>query len=97
METGGLYYKRMLHTLFLRMIEILHELYLSLSFHYGFKSCSGRVLFVHASLLYKRYHTTVDFKSVLQYTAQQRVASVKKFSKFSESIFDSLPASEISW
>ena len=32
-----------------------------------------------------------------QYTAKQRVAGVKKFSKFSESIFDSLPAGGISW
>ena len=78
------------------MIEILHVLCLSLSSHYGFKSSSGRVQFVHASLLYKRYHTTAGFKSVSQYTAQQRVASVKKFSKVSESTFDSLPASGIS-
>ena len=63
METGGLYYKRTLHTLFLRMIEILHVLCLSVSSHYGFKSSSGRLQFVHASLPYKRYHTTAGFKS----------------------------------
>ena len=90
-------YTRTIHTLFLRMIEILHVLCLSLSSHHGFKSSSGRVQFVHASLLYKRYHTTAGFKSVSQCTAQQRLASVKKFSKFSESTFDSLPASGISW
>ena len=87
METGGLYYTRMLYTLFSRMIEILHVLCLSLSSHYDFKSSSGRVRFVHASLLYKRYYTTAGFKSVSQYIAQQRMAAVKKFSKFSESTF----------
>ena len=70
---------------------------LSLSSHYGFKSSSGRIQFVQKNLLYKRYHTTAGFKSVSQYTAQQRVAGVNKFSKFSESIFDSLQASGISW
>ena len=65
----------------------------TLSSHYGFKFSSGRV---HASLLYNRYHTTAGFKSVSQYNAQQRVAAVKKFSKFSESTFDRLPASGIS-
>ena len=79
------------------MIEILHVLCLSLSSHSGFKSSSGRVQFVHASLLYKRYHTTAVSKSVSQYTAQQRVAVVKKFPKVSELTFDSLPASGISW
>ena len=96
METRGLYYTRTLHTLFLRMIEIRHVLCLSLSSHYGFKSSSDRVQFVHARLLYKMYHTTAGFKSVSQYTAQQRVASVKKISKFSKSTFDNLPASGIS-
>ena len=71
MVTGGLYNTRTLHILFLRMIKILHILCLSLSSHYGFKSSSGRVQFVHASLLYKRYRTTTGFKSVSQYTAQQ--------------------------
>ena len=71
METGGLHYTRTLHTFFLRMIEILHVLCLSLSSHYGFKSSSGMVQFVHVSLLYKRYHTTAGFESVSQYTAQQ--------------------------
>ena len=85
-----------LHMLFFRIFEILHVLCPSLSSHYGFKSSSGRVQFVQENLLYKRYHTTAGFKSVSQYTAQQRVAGVKKFSKFSESIFDSLPASGIS-
>ena len=81
-----------LHTLFFRIhvFEILHVLCLSLSSHYGFKFSSGRVQFVQENLLYKRYHTTAAFKSVSQYTAQQRVAGVKKFSKFSESTFDSL-------
>ena len=79
------------------MIEILYVFCVSLASHYGFKSSSGRVQFVHASLLYKRYHTTAGFKSVSQYTAQQRVVSVKKFSMFSESTFDSLPANGISW
>ena len=95
METGSLYYTRTLHTFFLRMIEILHVLCLSLSSHYGFKSSSDRVQLVHASLLYKRYHTTAGFKTASQYTAQQRVAFVKKFFKFSESTFDRLPASGI--
>ena len=54
METGGLYYTWMIHTLFLRMIEILYVLCLSLSSHYGFKSSSGTEQFVHASLHYKR-------------------------------------------
>ena len=53
----------------LQMIEILHVLCLSLSSHYGFKFSSSRVQFVHANLLYKRYHTTAGFKSVSQYTA----------------------------
>ena len=97
METGGLYFTRTLHTLFLRMVDLLHVLCLSLPSHYGFKSSSGRVQFVYASLLYKMYHTTAGFKSVWQYTTQQRVVSVKKFSNFSESTFDSLPASGISW
>ena len=43
----------------------------------------------------KRYHTTAVSKSVSQYTAQQRVAVVKKFPKVSELTFDSLPASGI--
>ena len=83
--------------LFLRMIEIYHVLCLSLPSHYNFKSSSGRVQFVHANLLNKRYHTTAGLKSVSHFSAQQRVANVKKFSKFSESTFDSLPASGISW
>ena len=78
------------------MIEILHVLCLSLSSHCGFNSSTGRVQVVYASLLYKRYYTTAGFKSVSQYTAQQRVASVKKISKFSKSTFDNLPASGIS-
>ena len=41
----------------------------------------------------KKKHTTARFKSVPHYTAWQRVDSVKIFSKFSESTFDSLPAS----
>ena len=97
METGDLYYTRTLHTLFLRMIEILYEICLSLSSYYGFKFSSDRVQFVHASLLYRRYYPTAGFISVSQYTAQQREASVKKYSKFSESTFASLPASGISW
>ena len=96
-ETGGLHYTMTLHTLFSQIFEILHVLCLPLSSHYGFKSSSGRVQFVQENLLYKCYHTTAGFKSVSQYTAQQRVAAVKKFSKFSESIFDSLSASGISW
>ena len=86
-----------LHTLFFRIFEILHVLCLSLSSHYGFKSSSGRLQFVHENLLYRSYHTTAGFKSVSQYIAQQRVADVKKFSKFPESTFDSLPASAVSW
>ena len=83
-----------LHTLFSRIFEILHVLFLSLSPHYGFKSSSGRVQFVQENLLYKCYPTTAGLKSVSQYTAQQRVAAMKKFSKFSESTFASLPANE---
>ena len=86
-----------LHMLFFQIVEILHVLCLSLSSHYGFKSSSGRVQFIQENLLYKRYHTTAGFKSVSQYTAQQRMAGVKKFSKFSASTFDTLPASGISW
>ena len=86
-----------LHMLFFRIFEMLHVLCLSLSSHYGIKSSSGRVQFVHGSLLYKKYYTTAGLKSVSQYTAKQRVAGVKKFSKFSESTFASLPASGISW
>ena len=66
-----------LHTLFFRIFEILYVLCLSLSSHYGFKSSSGRVQFVQENLFYKRYHTTAGFKSVSQYTAQQRAAGVK--------------------
>ena len=62
-----------LHMLFSRIFEILHVLCLSLSSHYGFKSSSGRVQFVQENLLHKCYHTTAGFKSVSQYTAQQRV------------------------
>ena len=86
-----------LHTLFFRIFEILHVLCLSLSSHYGFPYSSGRIQFVQGNLLYKKYHSTAGFKSLSQYTAQQRVAGVKKFSKFSESIFDSFPAGGISW
>ena len=86
-----------LHTLFSRIFEIVHVLCLSLSSHYSFKSSSGRAQFVQENLLYKCYHATASFKSVSQYTAQQEVAAVKKYSKFSESTFDSLPASGISW
>ena len=86
-----------LYTLFFRILEILHVLCLSLSSHCGFKSSSVRVQFVQENLLYKRYHTTAGFKSVSQYIARQGVAGVKKFSKFSESAFDSLPASGNSW
>ena len=71
LETGGLYYMRTLYMLFLQMIEILHVLCLFLTSNYGFKTSSGRVQFVHASLLYKRYNTTAGLKSVSQYTAQQ--------------------------
>ena len=70
-----------LHTLFFRKFEILHVLCLSLSSHYCFKSSSGMVQSVQENLLYKRYYTTTGFKSVSQYTAQQRVAGVKKFSQ----------------
>ena len=77
--------------------EILHVLCLSLSSHYGFKSSSGRVQCVQENLLYQSYYTSAGFESVSQYTAQHRVAAVKKFSKFSKSTFDSLPASGISW
>ena len=86
-----------LHMLFFRIFEILHILCLSLSFHYGFKSSSVRVQIVQENMLYKRYHTAAGLKSASQYTAQQPVAGVKKFSKFSESTFDSLPGSGISW
>ena len=81
-ETGGLHYTMTLHTLYFRMFEILHVLCLSLSSHYGFKSSSGRVQFVQEKLLYQRYHTTAGFKSVSQYTVQQRVDAVKNFSRF---------------
>ena len=63
METGGLYFTRTLHTLFLQMIKILHVLCLSLSSHYGFKSSNGRVQFVHASLLSKMYPTTAGLNA----------------------------------
>ena len=53
--------------------------------------------FVNENRLSKRYHSTAGFKSVSQYTAQQRVAAVKKCSKYSESLFDSLVASGILW
>ena len=68
-----------LHMLFFRVFEILHVFCLSLSSHYDFKSSSVRVQFEQENLLYQSYHTTVRFKSVSQYTAQQRVPAVKKF------------------
>ena len=42
MEIGGLHYKMTLHTLCLRINELLHTICLSLSSHYGFKSSRGR-------------------------------------------------------
>ena len=94
-ETGGLHYMMTLHTLFFEYLKFCMY-FVFLSSHCGFKSSSGRVQFVQKYLLYKRYHTTAGFKSVSQNIAQQRVADVKKFSKFSESTFDSLPGSGIS-
>ena len=55
--------RRTLHTFFLRMIEILHILCLSLSSHCGFKSSNGRIQFVHASLLSKIYPTTAGLNA----------------------------------
>ena len=91
METGGLYDTRTLHTLFLRMVELLHVLCLSLSSHTALNPAVVWYSLYSELALQKG---TIPLLVLNPYrNTQQRVASMKKFSKFSESTFDSLPAS----